>query len=62
MPLCGFYAASFARVLALFEAPAHVEVRECRGAGQARCLMLVRFGVAPARNEQQADTEVAASQ
>ena len=34
-PLCGFYAAAFTRLLALFDIGAHAEVVACRGTGEA---------------------------
>ncbi len=40
-PLCGFYAAAYARLLALFNLPAHAEVVACRGTGEATCLIKV---------------------
>ncbi len=40
-PLCGFYTAAIARLLALFEVPAKVEVNSCRGTGGAACTMTV---------------------
>jgi hypothetical protein len=36
-PLCEFYAAAFARVLAMFDVPAPARVTACRGAGQRSC-------------------------
>ena len=38
-PLCGFYAAAFTRLHALFDLTARVEVSSCRGMGQSACLM-----------------------
>jgi len=40
-PLCSFYAASFCRVLASFDLQASAEVQQCRGTGQAGCLLVV---------------------
>lgn len=40
-PLCGFYAAAFTRMLALFSLPAHAEVVACRGTGGQTCVMKV---------------------
>jgi bacteriochlorophyll 4-vinyl reductase len=40
-PLCGFYAAAFARLHALFDIPRHVQVVACRGKGEATCVMQV---------------------
>ena len=38
-PLCGFYAAAFTRLLALFNLTARAEVIQCRGAGASTCLV-----------------------
>ena len=44
-PLCGFYAAAFARVLELFSIPAAAEVTQCRGSGERRaCQLKVALG------------------
>ena len=40
-PLCGFYAAAFTRLLALFNLAARTEVVACRGTGGATCLLSV---------------------
>ena len=40
-PLCGFYAAAFARLLLLFNLPARIDVIACRGTGEATCLLKV---------------------
>ena len=40
-PLCGFYAAAFTRLLALFDIGAHTAVVQCRGTGEASCLFEV---------------------
>jgi predicted hydrocarbon binding protein len=40
-PLCGFYAAAFTRLLALFNLPAHTEVVACRGTGEASCRLKI---------------------
>ena len=40
-PLCGFYAAAFTRLHALFDLPTRVEVVSCRGTGQPACLLQV---------------------
>lgn len=42
-PLCGFYAAAFTRLHALFNLGAHAEVLACRGTGHLTCM----FKVAP---------------
>jgi hypothetical protein len=38
-PLCGFYAAAFTRLLALFNVPARADVLQCRGAGGSTCVV-----------------------
>ncbi len=43
MPLCRYYAAAFERVLTLLEAPGTVDVVQCRGAGESRCVLTVTF-------------------
>jgi bacteriochlorophyll 4-vinyl reductase len=40
-PLCGFYAAAFTRLLALFDTPVHTEVMACRGTGKTSCKLKV---------------------
>jgi len=40
-PLCGFYAAAFTRLLALFHLEATTDVLACRGTGEAKCLLRV---------------------
>ena len=40
-PLCGFYAAAFTRLLALFNVEARTDVVACRGTGGATCLLTV---------------------
>jgi bacteriochlorophyll 4-vinyl reductase len=40
-PLCGFYAAAFTRLLALFDIGARTEVVACRGTGEATCVLKV---------------------
>jgi bacteriochlorophyll 4-vinyl reductase len=40
-PLCGFYAAAFTRLLALFEISARTEIVACRGTGEAACILSV---------------------
>jgi predicted hydrocarbon binding protein len=37
LPLCGFYAAAFARLLVLFDLPGRAHVVTCRGTGGALC-------------------------
>jgi bacteriochlorophyll 4-vinyl reductase len=43
-PLCGFYAAAFTRMLALFSIGATAEVIACRGTGEASCVLTVMLG------------------
>jgi bacteriochlorophyll 4-vinyl reductase len=40
-PLCNFYAAAFARLLALFDVRSKTEVVACRGTGEPTCLISV---------------------
>jgi bacteriochlorophyll 4-vinyl reductase len=40
-PLCGFYAAAFTRLLALFDIGAHTDVVACRATGKATCELTV---------------------
>jgi bacteriochlorophyll 4-vinyl reductase len=40
-PLCGFYAAAFTRLLALFDVAANTEVIACRGTGETTCVLKV---------------------
>jgi bacteriochlorophyll 4-vinyl reductase len=40
-PLCGFYAAAFTRLLALFDIEATTDVLACRGTGEATCVLSV---------------------
>jgi bacteriochlorophyll 4-vinyl reductase len=40
-PLCGFYAAAFTRMLALFNVPTKTNVVACRGTGEPTCLISV---------------------
>ena len=40
-PLCGFYAAAFTKLLALFNMGARTEVVTCRGTGGATCVLQV---------------------
>jgi bacteriochlorophyll 4-vinyl reductase len=41
MPLCGFYAAAFTRLLALFDVVAIIDVVACRGTGETSCVLRV---------------------
>ena len=40
-PLCGFYAAAFTRLLALFDIGASTEVVACRATGESTCVLNV---------------------
>jgi len=40
-PLCGFYAAAYSRMLALFNVRAAIKVVACRGTGEPSCLLRV---------------------
>jgi bacteriochlorophyll 4-vinyl reductase len=40
-PLCGFYAAAFTRLLALFNLEARTEVVACRGTGKPTCVLTI---------------------
>ncbi len=40
-PLCGFYAAAFTRLLALFNLQARTEVIACRGTGKPTCVLQI---------------------
>ena len=40
-PLCGFYAAAFTRLMALFDIGATTQVIACRGTGEATCVLNV---------------------
>ena len=42
-PLCGFYAAAFARLLELFGLPADTQVVACRGTGESSCRLAVHL-------------------
>ena len=54
-PLCGFYAAAFTRLLALFQMRARSEVVTCRGTGGATCMLKVAL----LNGQGQVDQEVA---
>lgn len=58
-PLCGFYAAAFARLLELFGIPATASVMDCRGAGGAAVCVLM-LSLAGADEEVPVDAETAA--
>jgi predicted hydrocarbon binding protein len=40
-PLCGFYAAAFMKMMALFNVGARAEVVACRGTGEPKCVLKV---------------------
>ena len=40
-PLCGFYAAAFAKLLKMFNVVARAEVVSCRGTGQPTCVLKI---------------------
>ena len=40
-PLCGFYKAAFARLLARFDLPAVLEITSCRGTGSGGCFVAI---------------------
>jgi bacteriochlorophyll 4-vinyl reductase len=44
LPLCGFYAAAFTRLLALFDIGARTDVVACRGIGGPKCVLKVALG------------------
>jgi bacteriochlorophyll 4-vinyl reductase len=51
-PLCGFYAAAFTRLLALFNVPGQAEVASCRGKGEPTCVLTIaRLGSQPRQSE-----------
>jgi bacteriochlorophyll 4-vinyl reductase len=52
-PLCGFYAAAFTRMMALFGLEAHAEVIACRGTGESTCVLKILMvqTVVPAHSE-----------
>jgi hypothetical protein len=52
--LCGFYAAAFARLMALFELPAAAVVAECRGQGAAACVLTLTVSDSAALSEDHA--------
>ncbi len=38
-PLCGYYAAAFTKLMALFDVPSRTEVLACRGTGESGCVL-----------------------
>lgn len=54
-PLCGFYAAAFTRLLALFELASRTEIEACRATGDATCILTVTLaGAQPAKSDARA--------
>ena len=53
-PLCGFYAAAFTRLLALFDIGARTEVVACRGTGEPTCVLNVALPMASRRHSRRA--------
>jgi predicted hydrocarbon binding protein len=47
-PLCGFYAAAFTRLLAIFGLPSHAQVVACRGTGEPSCVVQIALAHAAA--------------
>lgn len=45
-PLCGFYAAAFTRLLALFDIGARTDVEACRGTGETTCILHIALAAA----------------
>jgi bacteriochlorophyll 4-vinyl reductase len=50
-PLCGFYAAAFTRLLKLFDLQYTAAIVECRGTGEASCVMMIPLLTAPPNTE-----------
>ena len=51
-PLCGFYAAAFTRLLALFELASRTEIEACRATGDTTCILTVTLaGAQPAKSD-----------
>jgi bacteriochlorophyll 4-vinyl reductase len=52
-PLCGFYAAAFTRLMAMFNVGARTQVIECRGTGRPRCVLEIAIlhGIVDAANQ-----------
>lgn len=53
-PLCGFYAAAFTRLMALFNLRARAEVVACRGTGETTCVLRVALPNGKARQTEAA--------
>jgi len=47
-PLCGFYAAAFTKLLAMFNVGARTDVVACRGTGEPHCVLQVAMLTASA--------------
>lgn len=50
-PLCGFYAAAFTGLLTLFDLHYIAAIVECRGTGEANCVMMIPLLTAPPNTE-----------
>jgi bacteriochlorophyll 4-vinyl reductase len=50
-PLCGYYAAAYARLLSLFDMPVRVSLESCKAAGGSLCVLSVPFNVAADERE-----------
>lgn len=53
-PLCGYYAAAFTRLLAMFNVRAHAEVVACRGTGEPTCVLKVALHNGARREDRKA--------
>jgi predicted hydrocarbon binding protein len=47
LPLCGFYASAFTRLVALFNLRARAEVVACRGTGKPSCVLRIAMADRP---------------
>jgi predicted hydrocarbon binding protein len=47
LPLCGFYASAFTRLVALFNLHARAEVVTCRGTGKPSCVLRIAMADRP---------------
>ncbi len=50
-PLCGFYAAAFGKMLAMFNLDADVRIESCLGAGASSCRLIVHPGTPDAEEQ-----------
>jgi predicted hydrocarbon binding protein len=50
-PLCGYYAAAFTRLLALFKLQYTAAIVECRGTGKASCVMTIPLSTGRPKTE-----------